>query len=111
MPMSGLVFALIVFCIVILVVSIFYISRTLRHKERMALLEKDKDPDFFANDTFFLGAAKAGLLLLGAGIGFLIAFLLHYYLFPGNAGEAVFPPFIFMGAGLGLLFFYKKFKP
>ncbi len=108
--MEGVVFALILFCIVILVVSVFYITSTLRHKEKMALLEKDKDPDFFKDDLLFLNSIKWGLILFGAGFGFLTAFLLNYYVFPGNDGEAVFPAFILMGSATGLMVFYKRFR-
>ncbi len=108
--MEGIVFALIVFCGVILIVSIIYISSTLRHKERMALLEKDKDPKFFSNEMFFLNSVKWALILFGAGVGFLSAFLLNYFVFPGNEGEAVFPAFILIGSSTGLFVFYKRFN-
>jgi len=76
----------------------------------MALLEKDKDPHYFDNDLYMMGVIKWGLILFCGGLGFLIAFLLNYYVFPGNEGEAVFPAFLFMGAGTGLMIFYKRFK-
>ncbi len=109
--MNGVVFALILFCVVLLVVSIIYIVSTLRHKERMALLESGKDPAYFSNELFFLNAVKWGLIIFGSGVGFMSAFLLNYYVFPGNDGEAVFPACILMGSSLGLLTFYFRFRP
>lgn len=108
--MEGIVFALILLCAVILIVSIVYITSTIRHKERMALLEKGKEADFFDNDHYFLAAIKWGLILFGAGLGFLLAFLLNYYLFPGNEGEPIFPAIILIGSSLGLIVFFRIFK-
>jgi hypothetical protein len=108
--MNGIVFALILFCVVLLVVSLIYITSTMHHKERMALLDKDKDPDFFKNDHMLLGAIKWGLVLFCGGAGFMVAFLLNYFVFPGNDGEPVFPAMLFLGAGTGLMVFYKLFK-
>ena len=108
--MNGIVFALILFCIVVLIVSLIYITSSLLHKERMALLEKDKDPDFFKNDEYMLSVIKWGFVLFCGGTGFMIAFLLNYFLFPGNDGEAVFPAMLLLGAGTGLILFYKFFK-
>lgn len=108
--MEGIVFALIIFCAVILIVSLIYITTTLRHKERMALLEKGKEPDYFNNDSYMLSVVKWGLILFCAGTGFLTAFFLNYYVFTGNAGEPLFPSLILMGAGVGLMIFYSRFK-
>ncbi len=76
----------------------------------MALLDKGKDPNFFGDDAHLKGAIKWGLILLCAGGGIFTAFLLNYFVFPGNDGEAVFPGLLFIGAGTGLMIFYKKFK-
>lgn len=108
--MNGILFALILFCVVLLIVSLIYITSTIRHKERMALLEKDKDPDFFKNDLMLLSAIKWGLVLFFGGAGFMIAFLLNYFIFPGNDGEPVFPAMLFLGTGTGLMIFYRLFK-
>lgn len=108
--MNGIIFSLILFCIVILIVSLIYITNSTRHKERMALLEKDKSPDYFKNDLYMLSVIKWGLILFCAGAAFLGAFLLNYYVFPGNDGEPLFPALIFMGAGIGLMMFYKFFR-
>lgn len=108
--MQGVVFALILLCAVILIVSMLYITSTIRHKERMALLDKDKDPHYFDSDQYMLNVIKWGLILFCAGVGFLCAFLLNYYVFPGNNGEAVFPSMLFMGAGTGLIIFYRRFR-
>ena len=108
--MNGIVFALILFCIVLLVVSLIYIVSTLKHKERLALLDKGKEPDFFNNDMYWLNSIKWGMILFGAGSGFFTAFLLNYYVFPGNDGEPIFPALILIGASLGLISFYFKFK-
>jgi len=108
--MDGIIFALIALCIVILIVSLIYITNTIRHKERMALLEKGKEPDYFKNELYVYGAVKWGLILFFAGIGFLSAFLLNYYMFPGDDSEPLYPSFILMGAGSGLMIFYKFFR-
>ncbi|MEQ9298065.1 MAG: DUF6249 domain-containing protein [Cyclobacteriaceae bacterium] len=109
--MDGIVIALMLFCIVLLVVSIIYIFSTLKHKERMALLASDKEQDFFDNEFFFLNAVKWGLILFGAGFGFLMAFLLSHNFVPGNEGEPLYPACILMGSSFGLLSFYFRFRP
>ncbi|HNP95680.1 MAG TPA: hypothetical protein PKJ63_08625 [Cyclobacteriaceae bacterium] len=108
--MEGIVFALIIFCVVVLIVSIIYITNTLRHKERMALLDKGKEPDYFNNDQYMLGVIKWGLILFCAGAGFLTAFLTNHFLFTGDQGEPLFPSLVLMGAGTGLIIFYTRFK-
>ena len=64
---------------VILIVSLVYIVMNTRHKEKMALIEKGLDPKKFLNDHFMPNTLRAGMLLVGTGVGFLVALLMDEY--------------------------------
>ncbi len=108
--MSSMVIVLVVLCIVVLIVSIIYISITQRHKERIALLESDKDPKLFDTTQSRLAPLKWGMLLMGGGLGFLTAFILDNYVFSElNDTEPVYPAMIFLFGGTALVLFYRLF--
>ncbi len=108
--MQGLIITLIAFCAVLLIVSITYVLTNIRHKERMALLEKEKDPGLFDNPQARLTPLKWGMLLIGAGLGFLVAFLLDNYVFTSVIDtDPIYPAMIFMFGGTGLVIFYRVF--
>ncbi len=92
----------------LLVVSVAYISLTLRHKQRMTILEKGLAPDHFkeADQHAWL---RLGTLLLGAGTGFLLAFLIDLLVFDQRNGtEALYPSITTICAGIAVLI-SKKF--
>ena len=65
--------ALLFLASVILIVSLVYIVINTRHKEKMSLFEKGLDPKDFLNDQFMPETLRAGMLLVGIGLGFLVA--------------------------------------
>ena len=96
------------------VTFVLYLLISSRHKERLALLEFDRDASvFYRNPSggngalkfgLFLGFAGFGLLLGFAGFGILLGYLAHRLL--GLPQEVATFSFLFMTAGAGLLTYY-----
>ncbi len=85
---------------------IAYLFLSGRHKERMALIENDKDISILkpiprVHTSWTL---KIGLLLLFGGAGILIGHFMNFFL--GINEEVAIPSFLFMSAGSGLLIYY-----
>ena len=95
---------------VILIVSLVYIIVNTRHKEKIALIKRGLDPKEYLNDRFWPNTYRAGMLLVGVGLGFLTALLVDEYLIPEIDNPAVYPAFILPLGGLGLLLFHKVYK-
>ena len=108
MTMIGI--ALMLFSLVLLIVSIYYITTTTRHKERMALIDKGMDPSDMKDERYFLDAMKFGMALIGAGIGYFIGIFLDNSGYFGRGIEMplYFAP-IFVCCGIGLIIFYKSY--
>lgn len=105
--MDGLIIALIAFCMVLLVIALTFILSNNRHKQRMMLLEKGKDPNFFDTPEARRIPLKWGMLLVGMGVGFLTAFILDTYFFVHiKDTEPLYPGMVFLFGGLGLTFFH-----
>lgn len=86
---------------------IAYLWLTGRHKERMALIEHNREANIF-NRTPPLqgsGALKIGLLLAFAGAGLLLGFLFGEL--TGIPEELGIFSFLFMFGGAGLISYYK----
>ena len=94
---------------VILVVALTYIILTNQSKKTLALLEKGLDPKDYIKDRFFLNTAKAGMFLLGAGLGFLLAVLIDEYVLIGIDNPGIYPACIFICTGISLVIYYKIF--
>ena len=108
--MNAVLLVLGILCIVILIVSIVYITTNIRHKERIALLEANKDPELFEDLKSKRTPLKWGFLLIGAGLGFFTAFVLDNFVFVAiKDTEAIYPSMVFMFGGLGLVLFHKFF--
>ena len=108
--MNSFVLILAALCIVVLIVSIVYISITQRHKERLALLEANRDPGLFDSARSRLAPLKWGMLLMGAGLGFLAAFLLDHFAFASVSDtEPLYPAMVLLFGGTGLILFYRLF--
>jgi Domain of unknown function (DUF6249) len=102
--------ALMVFSMVLLIVSIYYIMTTTRHKERMALIDKGMDPNTIKDERLFLEAMKFGMVLIGGGIGFFIGMVLEdARIFSSNIELPLYYAPIFILCGVGLILFYKIF--
>ena len=92
--------------------GILYIHLTTRHKQRLALIEKETNASIFrlgkekSESLSFCGvfsALKIGLFLIGAGLGVFMGYLFGTF---GMHEGASYPSMILMFAGLGLVVFY-----
>jgi len=106
----------------IVIFGIVYLYFSTRHKERIALIEKDKDVSLFfskrptnSSPVWRLVVLNLALISMGVGLGVMIGGLLNTL--AGVDEEVAFPASIFLLSGLGLLvgFFIgikmdKKFK-
>ncbi|MEM7186094.1 MAG: DUF6249 domain-containing protein [Bacteroidota bacterium] len=92
---------------VILIVSLAYIVINTRHKEKLALLEKGLDPKEYLNDRFMPNTLRAGLLLVGVGLGFLTALVLDEYILTTVDNPAIYGGSVLLFGGLGLLLFHS----
>ena len=101
----------------IVIFGICYLYFTARHKERLALIEKDKDVSVFYSSKKALSSnsnawrnvvLSLGLVSIGVGVGILLGSFLN--LTVGMSEEVAFPASIFLMAGVGLLtgFFITK---
>lgn len=81
----------------------------LKTKENMAMLERGMNPKRYANLPAPFRSLKTGLLLLGAGIGLLLAFFISHNL-SGRDHEAIYFSLIAIGGGLGLIGSYALEK-
>jgi hypothetical protein len=89
---------------------IFYYHTTIRHKERMAMLEKGFTADqirSIAHRMFTgqspIGSLKWGIIILSIGLAIIVGnFLRTVY----NTDESVVAGLIFLFGGLGLVIFY-----
>ncbi len=91
--------------------------RYMANKENMAMIEKGINPRDVANRPAPYKNLKWALLLIGAGIGLFLAYVLdHYALNPGNSmiehdgNEAIYFSLIAIGAGIGLFGSYRMEK-
>lgn len=86
----------------------------MQKRENLALIEKGMNPKEFANRPAPYKNLKWGFLLIGAGAGLFLAYLLDHYIL-GNTGrhngnEAIYFSLIAIGGGLGLYGSYKVEK-
>jgi hypothetical protein len=87
-----------------LVFGIIYMHK----RENLAMIEKGLNPKEFANRPVPYKNLKWGLLLIGAGLGLLIAFLIDTTMIPRNVEPvAVYFSLIAIGGGLGLISSYR----
>jgi hypothetical protein len=89
-----------------MVFGIFY----LRNRETMAMIEKGLNPKEFANRPAPYRNLKNGLLLLGAGIGLALAYIITQYILHDEDNPALWFALIGIGGGLGLIASYKVEK-
>ena len=88
-----------------MIFGIFY----LRTRENLAMLEKGMNPKRYANLPAPFRSLKTGLLLLGAGLGLLIAHVISNNM-SGRDHEAIYFSLIAIGGGLGLIGSYAMEK-
>lgn len=96
------IFAIVFFFSSIMLLIIMYF--TTRHKERMALLEYDRDVSVFTKEKQVRRSTlKWGLVLAGAGVGLFLGSVFAEF---GLDEDTITAAFLFMGAGAGLLSYY-----
>jgi hypothetical protein len=77
-------------------------------RENLAMIEKGLNPKEFANRPVPYKNLKWGLLLIGAGLGLLIAFFVDILMIPTRIEPvAVYFALIAIGGGLGLVSSYR----
>ena len=86
-----------------LIFGIVYMNK----KENLAMLEKGMNPKLFANRPAPYKNLKWGLLLVGAGIGLLLAYFLTEYVTHDRENPALYFALIAIGGGLGLISSYR----
>ncbi len=79
----------------------------LKTRENLAMVEKGMNPREHTNRPAPYRNLKWGLLLIGAGIGLMVAYLLDNYIFLKTDNEAIYFALIGIGGGLGLISSYK----
>ena len=80
----------------------------LKTRQNLAMIEKGMNPKEFANRPVPFRNLKWGLLLIGAGLGLLAAFLIDTLLIPREIEPiAIYFSLIAIGGGLGLIASYK----
>jgi hypothetical protein len=86
-----------------MVFGIYY----LRTRENLAILEKGKDP----RSPRPYNSLKAGLLLMGAGLGLLVAYLIDSFVIKAEfVQQPLYFSLIALGGGAGLLASYSMEK-
>ena len=80
----------------------------LKTRQNLAMIEKGMNPREFANRPAPYKNLKWGLLLIGAGIGLLTAFLLDVYTIPFEVEPVgLYFSLIAIGGGIGLVASYR----
>jgi hypothetical protein len=101
----------------VLIFGVSYLYYTTRNKERMALIERDKDVSIFMKErssktppVYKIVLLTLGMLAIGIGLG---VFLGSISINLGMENEVAYPAAIFLMAGIGLLvsfFMIKKLE-
>jgi len=80
----------------------------LKTRQNLAMIEKGMNPKEFANRPVPFRNLKWGLLLIGAGVGLLLAFLIDTLAIPHEIEPvAIYFALIAIGGGLGLVASYR----
>jgi amino acid transporter len=81
----------------------------LRTRENMAMVDKGMNPKRYANLPAPFRSLKNGLLLIGAGVGLLLAYIISNAM-NGRDEEVIYFSLIAIGGGLGLVGSYAMEK-
>jgi hypothetical protein len=79
----------------------------LRNKENMGLIEKGINPKEYTTRPAPYRSLKWGLLLMGAGLGLLLGYLLSLQFVPGNDNPVMYFSMLAICGGAGLFLSYK----
>lgn len=87
-----------------LIFGIVYMNK----KENLAMIDKGMNPkNVAATGPEPFKNLKWGLLLVGAGLGLLIAYFLELYIGDGHDNEPIYFALIAIGGGAGLIISYR----
>ncbi|MCB0571142.1 MAG: hypothetical protein KDC66_15315 [Phaeodactylibacter sp.] len=86
-----------------------YLYFTSRHRERMALVERNLDARIFSKESRLDNALKIGIVAIMSGIGVFMGFLLDTWGLPGVVAYFT-TVLIFGGAGLVGFYYLAKRK-
>ena len=94
------------------IIALFWRAMQIRHTERMDMMARNLTPTHMQagvnQGKESLRALKWGLLLVSAGTGFLIGFLIQQYITKdSNEHPALMFSFTIIAGGIGLLVFYR----
>jgi hypothetical protein len=100
--MAGIIISLGLFAMIF---GIFYLHK----REKMAMVERGMDPRSYKAQPAPYQNLKWGLLLIGAGLGLFLAYLLDNTVFTSNhnENEAIYFGLIAIFGGLGLVLSYR----
>ena len=87
----------------LMVFGIIYMHK----KENLAMIDKGMNPKEFANRPAPYKNLKWGLLLIGAGVGLLLAYFITKYVIHDYENPALWFALIAVGGGIGLVYSYK----
>ena len=79
----------------------------MKSRENLSMIEKGMNPKEYANRPAPYRNLKWGLLLIGAGLGLMLAYFITQYLLHDEENPALWFAFIGIGGGLGLFGSYK----
>jgi hypothetical protein len=87
----------------LMVFGIIYMHK----RENLAMIDKGMNPKEFANRPAPYQNLKWGLLLIGSGIGLLLAYFITQYIIYDYENPALWFALIAVGGGIGLVYSYK----
>jgi formate hydrogenlyase subunit 3/multisubunit Na+/H+ antiporter MnhD subunit len=76
-------------------------------RENLAMIDKGMNPKEFANRPAPYQNLKWGLLLIGSGVGLLLAYFITQYIIHDYQNPALWFALIAVGGGIGLVYSYK----
>jgi hypothetical protein len=76
-------------------------------KENLAMIEKGMNPKEWANRPAPYKNLKWGLLLIGSGVGLMLAYFITQYMLHDEENPALWFALIAIGGGIGLLGSYR----
>jgi hypothetical protein len=79
----------------------------MRSRENLAMIEKGMNPKQFANRPAPYKSLKWGLLLMGSGVGLMLAYFITQYLLHDYENPALWFALIGIGGGMGLISSYR----
>lgn len=80
----------------------------LRNKENMSMIEKGMNPKEFANRPAPYRNLKWGLLLIGAGVGLFLAYIMHTYVLKiKDDNPVMYFSLLAICGGIGLILSYR----